>query len=174
VHAKGAHPIPEARLKKNNQELWMETTANGQVKLLIPGLAGFYASTPEVAYALVRFIIGYILFMHGWAKVQAGVPAEIAFFDKIAFPAPVFCAYAVIFLETVGSACVALGLFTRFFAAAMAIEIGVMFLFVHLPRGFSAGKGGYEYVLLLGIVMFFIALRGGGRFSLDRLIGKEL
>jgi putative oxidoreductase len=43
-----------------------------------------------------------------------------------------------------------------------------------LPRGFSAGKGGFEYVLLLGIVMFFISLRGGGRYSVDRLIGKEL
>jgi putative oxidoreductase len=161
-------------VKKNNQELAMDTTANGQVKLLIPGLAGFYASTPEIVYALVRITIGYILFMHGWAKVGAGVPAEIAFFEKVAFPAPVFCAYAVIFLETVGSACVALGLFTRFFAAALAIEIGVMFLAIHLPKGFAASKGGFEYVLLLGIVMFFIALRGGGRFSLDRLIGKEL
>jgi putative oxidoreductase len=152
----------------------MDATANGQTKLLIPGLAGFYASAPDVGYALVRVIIGYILFMHGWAKVQAGFPAEVAYFGRVAFPAPVFCAYAVIFLETVGGACVALGLFTRFFAAALAIELGVMFLFVHGPKGFSAGKGGYEYVLLLGIVMFLIALRGGGRFSIDRLIGKEL
>ena len=35
-------------------------------------------------------------------------------------------------------------------------------------------KGGYEYVLLLGMVMFFIALAGGRRYSLDRLISKEL
>jgi hypothetical protein len=28
--------------------------------------------------------------------------------------------------------------------------------------------------LLLGIVMFAIALRGGGPYSLDRVIGKEL
>jgi putative oxidoreductase len=152
----------------------MNEAANGQTKLLFPGLAGFYAAAPEIGYALVRVIIGYILFMHGWAKVQAGVPAEIAFFEKIGFVAPVFCSYAVIFLETVGAACVALGLFTRLFASALAVEIGVMFLLVHLPRGFSASKGGFEYVLLLGIVMFLIALRGGGRYSLDRMIGKEL
>jgi len=29
-------------------------------------------------------------------------------------------------------------------------------------------------VLLLGIVLFFIAIRGGGPYSVDRLIGKEL
>jgi uncharacterized membrane protein YphA (DoxX/SURF4 family) len=43
-----------------------------------------------------------------------------------------------------------------------------------MTKGFAAGQGGFEYVLLLGIVMFAIALRGGGPYSLDRVIGKEL
>ena len=145
-----------------------------ETKLLIPGLAGFYAWSPEVGFALVRLIIGYILFMHGWAKVNAGFAAEVAFFVKVGFVAPAVCAFIIIFLETVGAICVALGLFTRFFAAALAIEIGVMFIAIHGPKGFSASHGGFEYVLLLGIVMFAIALYGGGRYSLDRLIGKEL
>ena len=145
-----------------------------ETRLLIPGLAGFYGWAPEIGYLLLRVVIGYILFMHGWAKVQAGFAAEVGFFVKVGFALPVLCAFAVIFLETVAAACVALGLFTRFFAAALAIEIGVMFVAIHGPRGFSASKGGYEYVLLLGMVMFFIALVGGRRFSLDRLIGKEL
>lgn len=55
------------------------------------------------------------------------------------------------FLETVGAICIILGLFTRFFAAALAIELGIAFLVVHLPKGFAAARGGYEYVLLLGI-----------------------
>ncbi len=38
----------------------------------------------------------------------------------------------------------------------------------------AAAQGGFEYVLLLGIVMFAIAIRGGGPYSLDRAIGKEL
>jgi putative oxidoreductase len=145
-----------------------------QTQLLLPGLAGFYGWAPEVGYALVRVVIGYVLFMHGWNKVEAGFAAEVAYFVKAGFLLPTLCAAAIIFLETVGAACVALGLFTRFFAAALAIELGVMFIAVHVPRGFSASKGGYEYVLLLGIVMFAIALRGGGLYSVDRKIGKEL
>jgi len=47
-------------------------------------------------------------------------------------------------------------------------------LAVHLKAGFSVSNGGYEYILLLGIVMFAIAIRGGGPYSVDRLIGKEL
>jgi putative oxidoreductase len=47
-------------------------------------------------------------------------------------------------------------------------------LFVHLAKGYAAGAGGYEYVLLIGIVMFAIAIRGGGPYSVDAKIGKEL
>jgi putative oxidoreductase len=65
-------------------------------------------------------------------------------------------------------------LFTRFFAAAIAIELGIAFLAVHMLKGFAANQGGFEYVLLLGIVMLAIAIRGGGPYSLDRVIGKEL
>jgi putative oxidoreductase len=66
------------------------------------------------------------------------------------------------FLETVGAACIVLGLFTRVFAAAIAIELCIAFLFVHLPNGFSVSRGGYEYVMMWGLIMFAIALRGGG------------
>jgi putative oxidoreductase len=45
---------------------------------------------------------------------------------------------------------------------------------VHLKNGFDVSKGGFEYILLLGIVMFAIAIRGGGPYSADRMIGKEL
>ncbi len=38
-------------------------------------------------------------------------------------PAPELTAYAAMFLETVGGICLILGLFTRFFAAALAIEM---------------------------------------------------
>jgi len=78
------------------------------------------------------------------------------------------------FLEVVGGICIIIGLFTRFFAAALAIELAIAFLVVHLAHGFSSRGGGYEYVMLLGIVMFAIAIRGGGPYSVDRAIGKEL
>lgn len=83
-------------------------------------------------------------------------------------------AYAAIILETVGGVCLIIGLFTRFFAAALAVEMAIALLAVHLPRGYSAGAGGYEYVLLIGVALLVIALRGGGPYSVDRVIGKEL
>ena len=52
------------------------------------------------------------------------------------------------------------------------IEMMVI-VYHHLPK-FGWSVGGYEYPLFWGLVLLAIALRGGGPFSLDRRIGKEL
>jgi putative oxidoreductase len=149
-------------------------TAGGATKLVWPSLERFYSPCFEIAYALLRVVIGYILFMHGWVKLGAGAAAVTGSMAKNGLePASAF-AYAAMFLDTVGAACLIIGLFTRFFAAALAIEMAVAFLVVHLAKGFSAGQGGYEFVLLIGTVLFVIAIRGGGPYSVDRALGKEL
>lgn len=149
--------------------------AAGDTKLIYPGLAGFYASWRDIAYTLVRVVIGYNLFMHGWGKVTgAGLAGISGYMAKNGLVPGGAFAGAAMFLETVGALCVLVGLFTRFFAAALAIELGIAFLVVHMSKGFAVGTGGYEYVLLLGVVMFAIAIRGGGPYSVDAKIGKEL
>ena len=104
-------------------------------KLLFPGLAGFYASWRDVAGTAVRVIIGAILLTHGWAKIathgMAGVSGMMA---KQGLEPAMGFALAATFLETVGAICIILGLFTRFFAAALAIELLVALLAVHLKE----------------------------------------
>jgi putative oxidoreductase len=146
-----------------------------ETKLLFPGLAGFYQSWRDIAYTLIRVVIGYILLMHGWLKVGTfGLAGVSGLMTKNGLEPATAFAIAAMFLETIGAICIIIGLFTRFFAAALAIELGIALLAVHLKAGFAASSGGYEYVLLLGIVMFAIAIRGGGPYSVDRWIGKEL
>ena len=74
------------------------------------------------------------------------------------------------FLEFAGGIGLALGLFTRVFAAGLAIEMLVALFMVHWANGFFilSNKNGYEYVLLLGTVLFAIALRGGGPYCRGR------
>jgi putative oxidoreductase len=148
----------------------------GEPKLIFPGLAGFYASVSDLWYPLIRFAIGAILFIHGYIKLaNVGVDRLAGIFGtSYGLPMPTFLAYSAMFLETVGAACIAIGLFTRFFAAAIAIELLIAMFAANWAKGFSVSAGGYEYVLFLGIVMFAIALRGGGPYSVDRVIGKEL
>jgi putative oxidoreductase len=67
---------------------------------------------------------------------------------------------------------VALGLFTRFWAAAITVEMMVI-VYHHMPKFGWTGPG-YEYPLMWGLVMLAVALRGGGPYSLDRMLGREL
>jgi len=73
-----------------------------------------------------------------------------------------------------GGLAIMFGVFTRFFAAAAAIELGYITFVLYWPSGFSWLKRGYEYTLMWGALCFAIALRGGGPYSLDHLIKREL
>jgi putative oxidoreductase len=148
---------------------------NGQTKLIFPGLAGFYATMLPVAQTLVRIVIGVMFLMHDWGKFNAGAARVAAGFGtNYGLPMPTVFAYTAMGMELVGGICLIIGLFTRFWAAALAVEIGIAFLVAHLPKGYAVAAGGYEYVLLIGVVLLAIAMRGGGPYSVDAKIGKEL
>ena len=72
----------------------------------------------------------------------------------------------------IGGLCIALGLITRFFAVAIAVEMAVI-VHQYFPKFGWTGPG-YEYPLMWGLIMLAIALRGGGPYSLDRRLGREL
>jgi len=148
--------------------------ANSQAKLMYPGLSGFYENMLPIAETFVRIVIGVMFLMHVSGKLTAGPAAVAGNLAKIGLQPAILWAYVLIFFESVGGACLILGLFTRFFAAALAIEMLVALLLVHLSKGYAASTGGYEYVLLIGAACFLIAIRGGGPYSVDHVIGREL
>lgn len=149
----------------------METTQ--PPRLLIPGLRSFYVWAEPVSWALIRLTVGLMILPHGIDKLSMGLEktAQMAFVRRGMQPAEPL-AVLIMVLETLGGLCVALGLFTRFWAAAIAIEMFVI-TYLYFPK-FGWTRPGYEYVLMWGLVMLAIALRGGGPYSLDRVIGKEL
>jgi putative oxidoreductase len=148
----------------------MERTAP---RLLIPQLKPFYDRVEPLSWLLIRLTAGLMIIPHGWPKLVMGVQAtaQMALVKRGITPAEPL-AVVLITLETLGGLCVALGLFTRFWAAAITIEMLVI-VYHHLPKFGWTGPG-YEYPLMWALVMFAIALRGGGPYSLDRLIGREL
>ncbi|HKS63315.1 MAG TPA: DoxX family protein [Xanthobacteraceae bacterium] len=149
------------------------TTPEGQ-KLFIPALAPFYGYVTDLSWLIVRLTAGLMLLPHGIPKWQAGVAAfATGSLARRGIEPSLPLAYLVVFVEIVGGVCIALGLFTRFFAAAAAIHLCVV-MFVHMPQGFGWAARGYEYPLFWGLILFAIALRGGGPYSLDRKIGREL
>jgi putative oxidoreductase len=147
--------------------------AASEPKLLIPQLKPFYDFVEPLSWVLIRLTVGLMILPHGWPKLMAGVSATAAnALTKRGIAPAEPLAVVLIILETVGGLCIALGLFTRFFAAAIAIEMMVI-VYHHLPKFGWTGPG-YEYPLMWGLIMFAIALRGGGPWSLDRKIGRQL
>src|ERR1700743_684084 len=132
--------------------------AQAEAKLMYPGLAGFYQSMLPIAETLVRVVVGIMFLMHVSVKFKLGADAVAAnIFAKNGMEPGTIWAYVTMFLETVGGICRVAGLCTRFFAAAVPAEMRIALLFVHLPKGYAAGGGGYEYVLLIGAICFVFA-----------------
>ena len=142
-------------------------------RLLIPRLRGFYDWAEPISWLLVRLTAGLMLIPHGWPKLMMGISAtaNMALVKRGIQPAEPL-AVILIAIETLGGLCIALGLFTRFWAAAAVIEMCVI-VYHHLPV-FGWGQRGYEYPLFWGLILLAILLRGGGPYSLDRKIGREL
>ncbi|PIT74291.1 DoxX family protein [Limnohabitans sp. JirII-31] len=155
-----------------NEEHAQEPTTT-QPQLLIPQLKPLYDWAEPFTWLLIRLTVGLMLLPHGIPKLLEGVEATAAkALTRRGIEAAEPLAVVLILLETVGGLCVALGLFTRFFAAAITIEMAVI-AYHHLPKFGWTGPG-YEYPLMWGLIMLAVALRGGGPFSIDRRIGKEL
>ncbi len=149
----------------------------GEPKLVLPFLQTFYDQAIPLSWLLIRVAVGWNLLVHGWAKVMMMGPSDafLKAFADMGFTPPAFWFWASTAIEFLGGIALILGLFTRVFAAAAAIEM--LFIFVtywEAGNGFAWLKRGYEYVLLWGLICLAIALRGGGPYSLDRKLGREL
>ncbi|HXR87535.1 MAG TPA: DoxX family protein [Stellaceae bacterium] len=146
-----------------------------QQKLLLPFLASFYDWAIPFSWFVIRAASGIDLAIHGWEKVER-LPRILAAMSSgtvASLPGNFDPAenIALVFFEFIGGICIAVGLFTRVFAAAAAIEMAIISFTVFWSR---SGYHGAEYVFYWGIVLFAIALRGSGPYSLDSQIGQEL
>ena len=111
---------------------------------------------PYAAF-FMRLAVGGVFLRHGLVKVHNGVPAVAAFLHGIGVPLASVAAVVVLAVETVGAICVVLGVFTRFWAACMVVEMLVAILAVQVPRGASFEL---EALLLAGAVTL-VALGDG-------------
>ena len=142
-------------------------------RLFVPAAAGFYETFAPLAYTLIRVALGLILIPHGFAKLFGNdAVAASRNFVNFGWAYPLAWAYFIGAVEFFGGMLLALGLFTRIVAAAFVIEMAVISFAVLYPN-WSWGRRGMEYALFMGIVALAIFFRGGGRWSLDRLIGRE-
>jgi len=151
--------------------------ARSDTKLYFPALGSFYDGLADWAYPLIRITAGLMLLPHVWPKFvsfgAAGFATSLA--RRGIEPALPF-AYLVMFTELVGGICITIGFLTRPFALLCLIEMIVIAVKAHAPNGwgFSVQGGGAEFPVMWAILFLVILIRGGGPFSVDRAIGKEV
>lgn len=144
------------------------SNSDDRARLLIPALAPFYAVVERLSYPIIRITAGLMLLPHGWPKLFGGLERFAEGLERRGFEPALLFAYLVAFFETGGGILVAIGLLTRPIAAAIAIQMAVIAFGVH----WSDGR--HELPLMWGLIMFAIALKGGGAYSLDRKLGREI
>lgn len=156
------------------------TQSSSEIRPLIPALAGFERAIAPLGEPLVRIAAGVMLMPHGAQKLFGwfggyGLEGTGQFFaTKLGLTPGVFMAGAAGSVEFFGGLLLALGLLTRPAAVAVAFMMLIAIFTAHISAGFFNTNGGYEFALLWGLVAVSFALRGGGRFSVDALIGREL
>jgi len=127
------------------------------------------------AYVFARVWFALLILPSGYEKVFSDGAARIATGNvlKTGFYPPMFWAWVVALLEFVGMILLAAGLFTRPIAFMMAVELGVIAVAIQMPNGWYWTTRGTEFAAILFVVCCAFVLGGGGRFSLDRKLGKE-
>lgn len=130
----------------------------------------------DITETLVRVAAGAFLVPHGAQKLFGwfggyGLEATGQFFEtQLGFANGHLAALGAGSVEFFGGIALALGLLTR----ASALAITAMLLVaatVHIGAGFFWTNGGWEYPVLWAIVTLAFVTKGGGKYSLDKVLG---
>ena len=115
--------------------------------------------------SILRIVVALLFLEHGLSKVF-GFPT----------PGPQHLHGLIIlaaFLETVGSALLLLGVYTRVVALILSGQMALAYFMAHAPRGFFPLVNGGQLAILFCFVFLYLAFAGGGAWSLDRAVLRQ-
>jgi putative oxidoreductase len=112
--------------------------------------------------SVLRIVAGLILLQYGLAKLF-GWPA-VKMFENL--PWLSLFGVAGIF-ELAGGVLLVLGLFTRLAAFVLSGEMAAAYFIEHFPRGFFPLLNHGELAVILCFICLYLAVAGGGPWSLD-------
>ena len=146
-------------------------------------MAALLQTLAPFADALLRVAVGLALVPHGLRNTFGFFPntgvralnlkALAAQLDHDGYRPGKLWAPAISVTQLVGGPLLALGLFTRPVAAVVLVFLLVTDVERWRVGRYFWNKLGMEYTLMWTIAAFFILIHGGGRYSLDHLIGWD-
>ncbi len=129
----------------------------------------------------MRAALGTVFVVSGLGKFGVG-PKSVGgignfggYLASLGVPLPEVFAWIVGLVELFGGLLLLVGLFTRYAAAFIAIDMLAALWLVHIPNGFPVSEGGIEFAFTLMMVSIAVVLSGPGRLALEYAIfGREL
>lgn len=127
----------------------------------------------------LRMVAGIIFAAHGAQKLFAwfggyGLVGTGQWLESIGLGPGYTMALLVGSTEFFGGLLLIIGLLTRPTSAVLAITMFVAIVKVHLANGLFMANNGYEFALALLAISVALAIHGGGKYSVDQVISREL
>jgi putative oxidoreductase len=119
-----------------------------------------------LALAVLRIVLGIIMIGHGYPKVFGGLSEHVHHVSNLGLPG--WLAYCSAAAEFFGGILLLAGLFTRFAALAIFINMMVAIWKVHWKNGLL-GNGGYQFPLALAAIAFALIFFGAGPIAFDNI-----
>jgi len=129
----------------------------------------FYATWTPRFLSVLRIIVGFLFIWHGSQKFFGFPPAPQGMMPD---PLPAILVVAAV-LEFFGGLLILFGLLTRPVEFLLSGLMAVAYFMGHASGGFLPLQNGGETAVLYCFVFLFLAVAGGGEWSLDRLFWRR-
>jgi putative oxidoreductase len=130
----------------------------------------------DVTLLMIRLIVGLTMVAHGWNHALGGgkIPGTARWFESLGLRPGRAHAWLSVATEVGCGLALAAGFLTPLAAGGLLGTMLVAAVVEHRAHGFFIFRNGYEYVLMIAVILCATAISGGGRAALDHSIGFGL
>lgn len=114
----------------------------------------------------LRLMSGLLFLQHGTTKYLSLPPSDFSGVAPLSLPG------IAGMIELAAGLLIAVGLFTRPAAFLASGTMAAAYFLAHAPQNFYPILNGGELAALYCFVFLYLAAAGGGRFSVDALLGR--
>jgi putative oxidoreductase len=132
-------------------------------EIMMTAIDSFLATWFPRVLSILRIMVGLLFLEHGMSKYLS-LPVSPS-----TGVAPMSLSGINGMIELVGGVLIVLGLFTRPVAFMLAGDMAVAYFIAHAPRGFFPLLNAGELAIIYCFVFLYLAVAGGGVWSLDHL-----
>ncbi|MFE6648794.1 DoxX family protein [Nocardioides sp. NPDC057772] len=124
----------------------------------------------DVVLLAARAVVGGIFVAHGWQKYDQGFAGTERFLRGLGVPEPALAAQVATYVELVGGALLAVGLFAPVVGILLAGQMAGAIWYAHRTTEVFVDQGGWELAAALGAAALVLGLVAPGRLTLDQLL----